>query len=75
MMNRAVFRFLLMVLLLALTTGCATNVEPWERGRLAREEMQWVMDPMEEKLSRHIFFSKEASTGGGEAVGGGCGCN
>lgn len=55
--------------------GCASNVKPWERGTLSRVEMQWVSDPMEAQLSRHIFFSKEASTGGGEAVGGGCGCN
>lgn len=61
--------------LLVMATGCASTVKPWERGTLSRAEMQWVLDPMEAQLSRHVFFSKEASTGGGEAVGGGCGCN
>lgn len=59
----------------ALLPGCASTVKPWERGTLSRQEMQWVSDPMEAQLSKHVFFSKEASTGGGEAVGGGCGCN
>lgn len=66
---------LAVALLLLFATGCASTVQPWERGTLSRAEMQWVADPMEAELSKHIFFSKEASTGGGEAVGGGCGCN
>lgn len=66
---------LAIALLLLFAGGCASTVQPWERGTLSRTEMQWVADPMEAQLSKHIFFSKEASTGGGEAVGGGCGCN
>lgn len=58
-----------------LFSGCATQVQPWERGALSRDEMQWEGDPLEAQLSMHVFFSKEASTGGGESVGGGCGCN
>jgi len=27
------------------------------------------------KFQKHIFFSKEASKGGGGVAGGGCGCN
>jgi len=68
-------RVLMGLLMLTLMSGCASNVKPWERGTLSRAEMQWVSDPMEAQLSRHVYFSKEASTGGGEAVGGGCGCN
>ncbi|MFK7864747.1 MAG: DUF4266 domain-containing protein [Pseudohongiellaceae bacterium] len=55
-------------------TGC-TQVKPWERGYLAKEEMAWRADPLEGALNDHIFFSKEASSGGSSAAGGGCGCN
>ncbi len=66
----------LSVLLFALfTSACSTPIQPWERGNLARQEMQWVNDSMEFSLSNHINFSKEGSTGGSMVVGGGCGCN
>jgi len=55
-------------------SGCET-VEPWERGTLARREMQWQPDPREISLQAQIFASKEASSGGLGAAGGGCGCN
>lgn len=56
--------------------GCAiTPVQPWERGVLAKEEMSWSPNRLETTLNGHIYFSKEASFGGGAAAGGGCGCN
>jgi hypothetical protein len=55
-------------------TSCA-DVRAWERGYLAREEMAWDPDTLESSLNDHIFFSKEASSGGNSAAGGGCGCN
>jgi hypothetical protein len=30
---------------------------------------------MQTSLKKHINFSKEGSNGGGDAAGGGCGCN
>ncbi len=54
--------------------ACST-VQPWERGTLARLEMQWQPDVMDARLRDHIHFSKEASSGGNGAAGGGCGCN
>ncbi len=54
--------------------GCET-VQPWERGTLARREMQWEPDRMEISLQAQINASKEASSGGQGAAGGGCGCN
>ena len=54
--------------------GCQ-QVRPWERGMLARPEMAWDSDPLGALLQDHIFFSKEASSGGDTAAGGGCGCN
>jgi len=57
-----------------LLTSCQ-QVQPWERGHLAKIEMAWESDPLEGLLQDHIFFSKEASSGGNTAAGGGCGCN
>lgn len=50
-------------------------VEPWERDILAQKKMQLVSDPLENYADEHIYFSKEASTGGQGVGGGGCGCN
>ena len=64
------------VFLLILCTGCTSlGVEPWQRDVLAREEMQFTTDPLEAATDDHIYFSKEASSGGRGFGGGGCGCN
>ncbi|RPI63240.1 MAG: DUF4266 domain-containing protein [Lysobacterales bacterium] len=55
-------------------SGCA-GVEPWDRDVLARPDMQIVSDPSEAAADDHIYFSKEASSGGQGFGGGGCGCN
>ncbi|MFB3077722.1 MAG: DUF4266 domain-containing protein [Lysobacterales bacterium] len=67
-------KVLLATALLLTLYGCET-VQPWERGTLAKNEMQWQPDVMEGSLQEHIQFSKEASSGGSGAAGGGCGCN
>ena len=54
--------------------GCA-NVKPWERGTLADQTMRPDRDPLGLALEEHIFFSREATTGGRGVSGGGCGCN
>ena len=51
------------------------GVQPWERDLLAKQEMQLISDPIEAGLDDHIYFSKEASSGGASFGGGGCGCN
>jgi hypothetical protein len=57
-------------------SGCGSmGVEPWERDVLAKDEMQLVSDPLEVAIDDHIYFSKEASSGGASFGGGGCGCN
>ena len=57
-------------------SGCASmGVEPWERDVLAKEEMQLTTDSIEAATDDHIYFSKEASSGGRGFGGGGCGCN
>ena len=67
-------KYLLLAFLVAILCACET-VQPWERGSLAKDEMQWQTDLMESKLQEHIQYSKEASSGGSGAAGGGCGCN
>lgn len=69
------WRPLLLLTCCALVASACTQVRPWERGYLAREEMGWDPDRLESALNDHIFFSKEASSGGNSAAGGGCGCN
>ncbi|MDG1113433.1 MAG: DUF4266 domain-containing protein [Pseudomonadales bacterium] len=61
----------LMVFLLA---SCQT-VEPWERDRLAKQDMQLTPNVLDARLADQVFFSKEAASGGGASAGGGCGCN
>ncbi len=51
------------------------QVKPWQKGILAEEAMQLDADPTESFADEHIYFSKEASTGGKSIGGGGCGCN
>ncbi|HMU66382.1 MAG TPA: DUF4266 domain-containing protein [Cellvibrionaceae bacterium] len=48
---------------------------PYQRGALAKPEMSWSPDHQDATLQKHIYFAKEASSGGAEAAGGGCGCN
>jgi hypothetical protein len=55
-------------------TGCA-GVQPWERDVLARPEMSLDANPLDAAIDDHIYFSKEASSGGRGFGGGGCGCN
>ena len=56
----------------ALHAGC-TSVEPWERDLHARADMK--ADAHDAAIDDHIYFSKEASSGGRSFAGGGCGCN
>jgi hypothetical protein len=75
-MKQKISRLLLGVLTTALLGGCASlGVEPWERDLLARPAMQLDHDAITLALDEHIYFSKEASTGGAGFGGGGCGCN
>ena len=62
--------------ILLMCSACSSmGVEPWERDVLALEEMQLTTDAAEAATDDHIYFSKEASSGGRGFGGGGCGCN
>lgn len=60
--------------MLLMLGGCVA-VQPWQRGTLAREDMQPISDPAQAAFEDHTYFSKEASSGGRSFGGGGCGCN
>ena len=65
-----------LALALLSSAGCAaTAVKPWDRDLLAEKRMRLVPLPLETAADEHIYFSKEGSSGGQHATGGGCGCN
>ena len=56
--------------------GCYSfGVNVWERDVLANPEMQFDRGAADRSIDDHIYFSKEASSGGRGFGGGGCGCN
>jgi Domain of unknown function (DUF4266) len=64
------------MLAVVLISGCSSmGVRPWQRDVLARAEMQLDSDPLDAAIDDHLYFSKEASSGGRSFAGGGCGCN
>lgn len=63
------------VILAPALLGACTVVEPWQREVLARPEMSLDAAPLDAGIDDHIYFSKEASSGGRGFGGGGCGCN
>lgn len=70
-------RWLAGVLGVLVLAGCASTptVQAWEKGYLARPDMALEGNALEAKLADHIYFSKEAASGGAGVAGGGCGCN
>ena len=59
--------------------GCASTslvrVQPWERGTLADYTMRPDRDPLDTQFAEHVYFSREAASGGRGVGGAGCGCN
>ena len=59
-----------------LCSACASiGPKPWEKDLMARKEMRVDLHPLLTAAEEHIYFSKEASSGGRGFAGGGCGCN
>ncbi len=67
--------FLLLPLLMLGGCSLIQPVQPWEKGILSRPEMTFEADRLESAFVEHVYFSKEASSGGSGVGGGGCGCN
>lgn len=74
---RRAARCLLLLVTFAALAACATldPPKPWEKGQLARPDMQFDPDPLEARMNQHVYTSKEGSSGGYGIGGGGCGCN
>jgi hypothetical protein len=70
-------RLALCAITAAALAGCAslTPPKPWEKGELAKPEMQFDSNRLEGKYTEHIYDSKEKASGGVGVGGGGCGCN
>ncbi len=70
-------RLLCLGIFSCLLTSCAliTPVSPWEKGFLAKPEMTFEVDVLDQSFTEHTYFSKEGSFGGAGVGGGGCGCN
>ncbi len=64
---------------LTLAVSCsacsAIGPKPWEKDVMARPEMQLTAYALQSGADDHIYFSKEAASGGRGFAGGGCGCN
>jgi len=75
---KALSRFLLLLAVLAGTTGCS-DFEPWvkpyERDRLADPIMALDPDPVSSAYIQHVYEAREGARGGEGSAGGGCGCN
>ncbi len=69
------YKILLMVSIVLLSGCSSLGVQPWERDLLAKKEMALTGSPIDSALDDHIYFSKEATSGGRSFGGGGCGCN
>jgi uncharacterized protein DUF4266 len=68
--------FIVLPVVSALLCSCASfGPQPWEKDLMARREMQVNGYPLQAAADDHIYFSKEAASGGRGFAGGGCGCN
>jgi len=64
-----------LILSMAMVLSGCQAIEPWQRGLLARPEMQLEPDRLKAKLESQVYFSNEAASGGNDVAGAGCGCN
>ena len=77
-MRHSIFTVIRAAVLVLPLAGCSLiqPVQPWDKGTLAKPEMTIQgNDPLDAKFTEHIYYSREASSGGSGVGGGGCGCN
>jgi hypothetical protein len=73
-------KLILIAALVSLTQcGCSTptavRVSPWERATLADDTMNPDRDALGTAMTEHVYFAREAASGGRGVGGSGCGCN
>ena len=66
-------RVALLIACASLLGGCAT-VEAWDRGNLAKPQMAAEPHPPQREALDHVYRSREGTSRGASAQGGGCGC-
>ncbi|MBV1882981.1 MAG: DUF4266 domain-containing protein [Pseudomonadales bacterium] len=69
------YKYLFILFIISSFSTACTTVNVWERDVLSKREMSWQVSPMESDFKSHVYSAKEGSSGGGQAAGGGCGCN
>ena len=73
---QAALRTVLALMLSGLLGACTlVPPKPWEKDDLARPAMWMDNDALGQRFRKHIYTSKENSSGGDGVGGGGCGCN
>lgn len=73
---RLLSKAIISLALLAILDSCAAvGVKVWERDILSKPEMGPDHQANNRTIDDHIYFSKEAASGGRGFGGGGCGCN
>ncbi len=73
--HATIIRRALIALISCLTLCQCEHVPLMKRGTLADFRMEPDRDPLWTSLREHVFFSREAASGGRSIGGGGCGCN
>ncbi|MFC1233831.1 DUF4266 domain-containing protein [Vibrio sp. F74] len=69
-------KILLMLISISLIAACSQlGVPPWEKDLLADPRMELQANKIDKSFDDHIYFSKEATSGGRGSAAGGCGCN
>ena len=76
MTTRSMTKVLIAILAVGSLCGCSEiGAKPWERDLMAKPEMQVNPYPLQSAALDHVYYSKEASSGGRGFAGGGCGCS
>lgn len=72
--NTSARRKAFLLILIGMLTGCV-NIAPWERGNLAKPQMELDPHPLQSEIQSHNYSSREAAPSHKSSYGGGgCGC-
>lgn len=72
--NTSARRKAFLLILIGMLTGCV-NIAPWERGNLAKPQMELDPHPLQSEIQSHNYSSREAAPSHkSSSGGGGCGC-
>lgn len=72
--SRALASTVVLAIVACASLASCANVEPWERGNLAKPQMSFEPNPAQSDLRSHVHGAREAGASGNAGAGGGCGC-